>query len=146
MPMPKNDSKGQSFRQQQQKQREDQANRILNLSMRMQEALDVATTWEKMNPVEAPATYKRSNAPTTNSARPRARKIAYSPEEMRLIVVFRDGTWWEYRDIPSNFWTGLKASDSTGKYLSGSGLDGHDDMGPCDPSSLPEEIRVFLNS
>jgi hypothetical protein len=143
--MPKN-VRGQDFRQQQQKQREEQSNRVLNLSMRMQEALDVATVWDKMTPVEPPATYKRSNAPTTNQSRPRARKIAYSPEESRLVVVFRDGTWWEYRDIPQAFWNGLKSSDSTGKYLKGSGLDGHDDMGPCDPSSLPEEIRVFLNS
>jgi hypothetical protein len=128
------------------KEREDVENRRLNLAMRMQEALDLETVWEVMSPVETPPTYSRMSANSTNPPRPRARKIAYSSEEGRLVIQFRDNTLYEYRDVPVDMWLGLKATDSTGKYLRYSGLDNYDDKGFCDPTSLPEEVRVFFAS
>jgi hypothetical protein len=71
------------------------------------------------------------NAPTTNPERPRAWTIAYHPNDKKLVVVFRDNTWWEYRNVPTHLWEGLKASGSTGKYLRTSGLDQWPDMGPA---------------
>jgi hypothetical protein len=70
-------------------------------------------------------------APTTNQERPRAWTIAYNPNARKLIVVFRDNTWWEYNDVSSEVWLGLKQSGSTGRYLRASGLDNWHDMGPA---------------
>ena len=115
----------------------DNANRKLNLILRSQEK--VYGDFEVYTPTEpdeggrdvqtwsdAPVT-----APTINPPRPRARKIAYSKEAQKLVVRFRDG---------------LKSSNSTGRYLAGSGLDQHDNMGPFNPNQMPEEIRVLFNS
>lgn len=134
-------------------QKQDEANKRFNISMRMAEKLGFDeeinakfTDWE-MQPAREPApTYRNQTAPTTNPDRPRALKIAYSREARKLVVKFRDGTWWEYNDIPLRMWVGLKSSDSTGKYLKYSGLDTHDDMGPFDPSEMPPETRVIFNS
>jgi hypothetical protein len=71
------------------------------------------------------------NAPTTNQERPRAWTIGYHPTDNKLVVVFRDNTWWCYNNVPTRMWEGLKASGSTGKYLRSSGLDQWPDMGPC---------------
>jgi len=71
------------------------------------------------------------NAPTTNQERPRAWTIAYHPTDKKLIVVFRDNTWWQYNNVPTHLWEGLKASGSTGKFLRSSGLDQWPDMGPA---------------
>ena len=71
------------------------------------------------------------NAPTTNQERPRAWTIAYHPADRKLVVVFRDNTWWQYNDVPVQMWQALKASGSTGKYLRTSGLDQWPDMGPA---------------
>jgi hypothetical protein len=131
----------------------DANNRRYNIAMRMAEKTGFEEQvnaqfkdWE-MEPAKEPiVTYRNQTAPTTKPERPRALKIAYSREARKLVVKFRDGTWWEYNDIPLRMWVGLKASDSTGKYLKYSGLDDHDDMGPFDPSEMPPEIRVIFNS
>lgn len=134
-------------------QRQEATNKKFNLAMRMAEKTGFEeqvnapfTDWE-MKPAREPVvTYRNQPAPTTNPDRPRALKMAYSREARKLVVKFRDGTWWEYNDIPLRMWVGIKSSDSTGKYLKYSGLDAHDDMGPFDPSDMPPEIRVIFNS
>lgn len=134
-------------------QRQDEANKKLNLAVRMMEKVGLEenfnkqwTDFEVFEPRETTPTYKTQPAPTTNADRPRALKIAYSREARKLVVKFRDGTWWEYNDIPLRMWVGLKSSDSTGKYLKYSGLDSHDDMGPFNPNEMPPEVRVMFNS
>lgn len=129
-----------------------QGQRTYNVQQAAKEKLGTPTDWEIAKPVEPdkketpPITFRNQPAPTTNSDRPRALKLAYSKEAQKLVVKFRDGTWWEYNEIPSAIWTNLKASDSTGKFLKYSGLDNHDNMGPFDPSEMPPEIRVIFNS
>jgi hypothetical protein len=138
-------------------QREDAANRKLNLVEASKEKVGVKTSWEIMTPVEPalpemetsvtePWTDAPRTAPTINPPRPRALKIAYSKEAEKLVVRFRDGTWWEYNQIPVDMWNDLKASNSTGRYLAGSGLDQHDDMGPFNPDDMPPETKVLFNS
>ena len=134
-------------------QRQDEANKKLNLAVRMMEKVGLEenfnkqwTDFEVFEPRETTPTYKTQTAPTTDPSRPRALKIAYSREARKLVVKFRDGTWWEYNDIPLRMWVGLKSSDSTGKYLKYSGLDAHDDMGPFNPNEMPPEVRVMFNS
>jgi KTSC domain len=126
-------------------QRADEANRRLNIVEASKEKIGVPTAWEVMDPVETWSDAPRT-APTINPPRPRALKIAYSKDAEKLVVRFRDGTWWEYNEIPVDMWNDLKASNSTGRYLAGSGLDEHDNMGPFDPDEMPSEIKVLFNA
>lgn len=133
-----------------QKAEEQQGQKTYNLQQASREKFGLKTDWEIANPVETERettpSYQNMIAPTTNPKRPRALKLAYSREAEKLVVKFRDGTWWEYNNVPVPFWNDLKASDSTGKYLASSGLDGHDDMGPFNPAEMPPETRVIFNS
>jgi hypothetical protein len=138
---------------------EDAKNRQLNLTLRTQEKLGFedrfAAKWKDTevvlpNDVSSPpeAQVNRGemrSAPTSNPTRPRALVIAYAPEANRLIVVFRDGTWWQYNDVPTNMWLGLKNSPSTGKYLKSSGLDSWKDMGPADIDEMPASIKEQIS-
>jgi len=122
----------------------DASNYKLNIALRAAEK--VYDDWDVQDTRETPPTYQTMTAPTTNPPKPRATKLAYSKEAKKLVVRFRDGTWWEYNDVPIEVWNDLKASDSTGKYLSASGLDHHDDMGPFNPDEMTPETRVLFNS
>jgi hypothetical protein len=101
--------------------------------------------FEIFTPRETSPPYQTMTAPTINPKRPRALKLAYSREASKLVVKFRDGTWWEYNEIEVQFWNDLKASNSTGRYLKHSGLDAHDAMGPFNPDEMAEETRVLFN-
>jgi len=120
------------------------SNRRLNIALRAQEK--IYEDFEVQDYRETEPTYQNMTAPTINPPRPRAKKIAYSREAQKLVIKFRDGTWWEYNDIPVEIWNDLKASDSTGRYLKNSGLDQYDDMGPFNPNQMNEETRVLFNS
>jgi hypothetical protein len=61
-----------------------------------------------------------------------------------LYVVFRDGTWWEYRNCPVSHYENLKTTDSTGKYLASSGLDTWGDMGPANLEDMSSERQERL--
>jgi hypothetical protein len=122
----------------------DVSNYKLNIALRATEK--VYDDWEVQGTRETTPTYQNMTAPTTNPSKPRAKTIAYSKEANKLVVRFRDGTWWEYNDVPIEVWNDLKSSNSTGKYLSSSGLDQHDDMGPFNPDEMPPETRVLFNS
>lgn len=87
---------------------------------------------------------KLETAPTSNPERPRAKSLGYNPNTGTLYVVFRDNTWWEYRNVPVSMWVGIQNSSSTGKYLSKSGLDQWTDMGPADLSTMSEEAKTRL--
>ena len=122
----------------------DVSNYKLNIALRAAEK--VYDDWEVQDTKETTPTYQNMTAPTTNPSKPRAKSIAYSKQAHKLVVKFRDGTWWEYNDVPIEVWNDLKSSDSTGRYLSASGLDQHDDMGPFNPDEMPPETRVLFNS
>lgn len=101
---------------------------------------------QKYDSRDTTPTYQTMTAPTINPPRPRALKLAYSRQAQKLVIKFRDNTWWEYNDIPVDIWDDLKASNSTGRYLAASGLDTHDDMGPFNPNEMTEETRVLFNA
>lgn len=86
------------------------------------------------------------SAPTINPERPRAYAIGYSLKTSTLYVVFRDNTWWEYRNVSPAMWAQLKTSPSTGKFLKSSGLDGWSDMGPADTDLMSSGMRSRLAS
>lgn len=85
--------------------------------------------------------------PTTSSnpTRPRTLKAGYDYEHQTLVVVFRDGTWWEYRNVPVTLWEGFKSAESKGRYLRESGLDQWDSMGPANVDNMPKHRREALN-
>jgi hypothetical protein len=87
------------------------------------------------------------NAPTKYPNRPRAFTIAYNSTSRTLYVVFRDNTWYEYRDVPVSYWNGLKGSDSTGEYLANSGLDAWpaDKRGPANVDELSEGTKARIS-
>lgn len=58
--------------------------------------------------------------------------------------MFRDNTWWEYRNVPVSMWVGIQNSSSTGKYLAKSGLNQWSDMGPADLSTMSEEAKTRM--
>ena len=131
----------------------------LNLALRAQEKLGFeeryASKWreaEVVIPNDVSTTPEPQvnrgemrTAPTSNPSRPRAHVIAYAPEVNRLIVVFRDGTWWQYDEVPTSTWLGLKNSASTGGYLRASGLDAWPYMGPADIDEIPESIKEQIS-
>jgi len=83
---------------------------------------------------------------STNPKKPRTLKAGYDFKTQTLTVVFRDGTWWEYRDVPDYMWYDFQAAVSKGEFLRESGLDAWHDMGPADVDSMPRNRRVQLNS
>lgn len=150
-------------------QRLDEQNRRLNLSIAGAEKIGVEggesirefKNWEIIDLAEQENAKKRKSvergyvvrpAPTTNSKRPRAIKMAYSRDAETLVIKFRgpkddiySGPWIAYDDVPLTMWVQLKASNSTGKYLKYSGLDDYPWYN-FNPSDMPEEVRVLFNS
>lgn len=122
--------------------RADEANRHLNLRLRMQEKLDNWSVREVKD-----ANYDPHLAPTLSSTTgraPRARVIAYNSTENTLIVVFWDNMWWQYNNVAVDMWMGLSGSESTGGYLHSSGLNGWGDMGPADIDAIPASVRAQI--
>lgn len=81
---------------------------------------------------------------TTNPSRPRTLSAGYDSKKQTLTVVFRDGTYWNYYDVPVNIWEGFRQAESKGKYLASSGLNTWDSMGPADLSGMTDSARVRL--
>jgi hypothetical protein len=81
---------------------------------------------------------------STNPQRPRTVKAGYDFKEGKLIVVFRDGTWWEYRGVPDYIWYDFLSAESKGKFMRESGLDQWGDMGPANIDAMPKHRRVQM--
>ena len=56
-------------------------------------------------------------APTKNPKRPRAHSVAYNHNTKTVIIAMRSGVWWQYNDVSTEIWLGLKNSGSTNEYL-----------------------------
>lgn len=94
-----------------------------------------------------------SDIPTssTNASRPRTVAAGYDPEERIITVVFRDGTFWNYYDVPPSVWIKFHQSYSKGPLLNNpsSKQAFKGDLlnyknGPADPSSLSPTAQEFL--
>lgn len=55
---------------------------------------------------------------TTNVSRPRTVAAAYAPDEEKLTVIFRDGTFYNYYEVTDSEWTKFRNSYSKGPYIS----------------------------
>lgn len=90
-------------------------------------------------------TPRMENTSSSNPSRPRTIKAGYDYKSKTMVVVFRDGTWWEYRNVPRDMWDEFKMADSKGRYLRASGLDSWGNMGPANISAMPRHRRVQMN-
>ena len=82
---------------------------------------------------------------SSNPKRPRTLKAGYDFKTETMTVVFRDGTWWNYYDVPHHMWEGFVLAESKGRYLASSGLDQWPRMGEADPGSMSRDRRLQLN-
>lgn len=126
-----------------QQQRDYEANKKLNIALRSQEKVETKSSvdlegkfaWDDAKVLasretEAPLNLditipndvvtggeEMISAPTKNPSRPRAYAIGYNPQSKIVYIVFRTGAWWQYNDVGTDVWLGLKNSDSTNAYL-----------------------------
>jgi hypothetical protein len=82
---------------------------------------------------------------SSNPKRPRTVKAGFDYKNFKMIVVFRDGTWWQYNGVPVQIWEGFKQAESKGQYLASSGLDSWPDMGPANMEQLSRAQRTQIN-
>jgi len=105
---------------------------------------------------EAPAQGKW-DIPTSSSnyKRPRTLAAGYNRQQKLLTVVFRDGTFWNYYDVPHDEWIKFHAAYSKGPLLNGGNTPGQRagssdgpllsyKHGPADLSQLDEEAKNFF--
>jgi hypothetical protein len=55
--------------------------------------------------------------PSINPPRPRTLAAGYDPATQTLRVRFRDGTPWEYHDVPQRVWENFKKVKSPGRAI-----------------------------
>jgi KTSC domain-containing protein len=55
--------------------------------------------------------------PTTNPPRPRTLQAGYDPQSRVLRVTFRDGTLWEYYEVPAQVWENFETTESPGRFI-----------------------------
>lgn len=121
------------------KQRDEDANRRLNLVERAKEDLGVSTTWETLSP-----TYTTQPAPqSADKSRHRATQIAYSKTAQMLVIKMRDGKWIGYENTDESVWNALKVASSTNDFINSGKLGS---WHVFNPDNMPEEVRVLFNS
>jgi len=86
-----------------------------------------------------------SGTTSTNPGKPRTVKAGFDYKTFKMIVVFRDGTWWQYNGVPVQMWENFKAAESKGKYLYSSGLDSWPDMHEVDMEELSKAQKTQIN-
>jgi len=82
---------------------------------------------------------------STNPKRPRTVKAGFDYKNFKMIVVFPDGTWWQYNGVPVQMWENFKAAESKGSYMHTSGLNTWPDMHECNFDELSKGQRTQIN-
>ena len=72
-----------------------------------------------------------SSTSTTDPEKPRTLSAGYDEENYILTVQFRDGTLYNYYDVPPQMWNEFEAAESKGRFLEGSGLNNWHNKGPA---------------
>lgn len=81
---------------------------------------------------------------TSNPNRPRTLRAGYGYKSGTLTIVFRDGTWWNYYDVPADIWMAFRDAPSKGRYLAQSGLDNWPSMGPAGIGNISTNMMRSL--
>ncbi len=100
----------------------------------------VPVTSGKKDTSPAPITIVPTN--TTNPDRPRTVAAGYDKDRQVITVVFRDGTFYNYYDVPYRMWQGFRMSQSKGRYI----LDilDHQPRGHASAEAVPVTVRSAL--
>lgn len=72
-----------------------------------------------------------SQTSTSNPDEPRTLKAGYDDKNFIMTVEFRDGTRYNYYDVPPSMWQEFYHAFSKGRYLKASGLDDWHNKGPA---------------
>lgn len=72
-----------------------------------------------------------SSTSTTDPEKPRTLSAGYDEENYILTIQFRDGSLWNYYDVPPEMWNEFNSAESKGRFLEGSGLNNWHSMGPA---------------
>ena len=129
------------------KQRDEERNKKLNLTLREKDQQSPnAGTWQvsQLRDVHYHPQVAATESDKTGRT-PRARVVAYDPEENTLIVVFWDNTWWQYNNVPVQMWSGISSTSSTGGFLHDSGLNSWGDMHEADIDPIPLAVRAQIS-
>lgn len=82
-----------------------------------------------------------SQTSTTNPDEPRTLRAGYDDKNYILTVEFRDGTLYNYYDVPPSVWQEFYYAFSKGMFLRDSGLDGWANKGPASEGSEWKQTR-----
>lgn len=93
--------------------------------------------------LEYPAPLSVVPTSTTNAARPRTVAAGYDRRRRVLTVVFRDGTYYNYYEVPAWMWQAFKQRVSKGRYIA-QVLDGQP-RGPADVAQMDAYARETLS-
>jgi len=111
---------------------------------------------------QKPVNLNNLNIPTSTSNPSRPRTLAagyylyvgerakkYPDQRGKLTVMFRDGTFWNYYDVPPGTWQEFKSAISKGPMLNRykNGSDGillNFPNGPADVTEVPEELQRYV--
>ena len=100
----------------------------------------VPVTTKRQDTSPAPITIVPTN--TTNPDRPRTVAAGYDKDRQVITVVFRDGTFYNYYQVPYPMWQGFRMSQSKGKYIRET-LD-HQPRGYAQAEAVPVTVRAAL--
>ena len=108
---------------------------------------EVSDQGDLVVPGELPADYEDDSpaditvvpTSTTNYQRPRTVAAGYDPDEEKMTVVFRDGTFYNYYDVDEGEWQAFKASKSKGQIIAR--LFDYKPRGNADESQINEAAR-----
>lgn len=81
---------------------------------------------------------------SSNFKRPRTVAAGWDPDTHTLTVVFRDGTFWNYYEVPESVWIKFHFAFSKGPFVNTGGDLLSYANGPADPSQLNEQMKREL--
>ena len=86
-------------------------------------------------------------APTTSSnpKRPRTIKAGYDFGTKTLTIVYRDGDWYEYHDVPEHMWYDFLQAESKGRYIDSSGLYTWANSNRVNMNTMPKSKRILMS-
>lgn len=93
-----------------------------------------------------PANITILSTSTLNPNRPRTLRAGYEYKTATLTVIFRDGTWWNYYNVPVWIWEAFRDAPSKGQFLNSIGLDAWPDMGPASVAGMSASYLSALSS
>ena len=115
---------------------------------------DQARAAKGLESLESPVTGAAlSDIPTstTNYLRPRTIAAGWDPASETLTVVFRDGTFWNYYNVPADVWISFHNRFSKGPMLNRANSNQASDgvllgyqNGPADVSALDPQVRQLV--